>query len=173
MDDKTILKIWQEGYEKAISKRSNHIDLSIAVKYLANKVEEQARASERKRCDGILQERYHTGWLLGIRKGQFELIKKLKSAQKAAFGYGGLYARIEKIIEASESLSRRRGTSDETAIKPENAFELQYCEIHNQMTNHINEVCQKCKPEKPCEFSGMKKEDCFCCSKTKSKKVKR
>ena len=29
------------------------------------------------------------------------------------------------------------------------------------------------KPEKPCEFSGMKKEDCFCCSKTRSKKVKR
>jgi len=32
-------------------------------------------------------------------------------------------------------------------LKPENAFELQYCEIHNQMTNHINKVCQKCKPE--------------------------
>lgn len=31
---------------------------------------------------------------------------------------------------------------------PEDEFELEFCEVCYQMTNHLNGECQKCKSEK-------------------------
>ena len=45
----------------------------------------------------------------GIKKGQADLIKRLKSARKASHGYNGLDYRLEKIIKASESASKKKG----------------------------------------------------------------
>jgi hypothetical protein len=118
----------------------------------------RARASERDKAKAIQILAFEQGLAEGYNREQADLIERLKRLHRKVLraktdrdGINAFFDGCDKILEALESASLvalthgRAGAPANSA--PENACELQYCEIHNQMTNHINEVCQKCKPE--------------------------